>query len=90
MRSKAPGAAPGAHIRRRGGIQEPVPGKPAQDAKLHCAGQGFRIPGLESRGLVKPDSPLDVAGDHAVEGQQKGEYLMDPGQKLGPENAART
>jgi hypothetical protein len=25
--------------------------------------------GLEAGGLVEPDSPLDVAGDHAVEGQ---------------------
>ncbi len=69
MRSKAAGAPPGAHARRRGGVQEPAAGKPAQDAELHGAGQGLRISGLEAGGLVKADSPLDVGGDHAVEGQ---------------------
>ncbi len=65
----AAGAAPRAHARRRGRVQEPASGEPAQDAKLHRARQGFRVSGLEAGGLVKPDSPLDVARDHAIEGQ---------------------
>jgi hypothetical protein len=51
MRSKATGPPPGAHVRRRGGVQEPPPCEPAQNAKLHRARQGFRIPGLEAGGL---------------------------------------
>jgi len=31
-------------------------------------GQGFRVSGLESGGLVKLDSALEVAGDHPIEG----------------------
>lgn len=38
-------------------------------ARIGGRGHGLRIPGLEAGGLVEPDSPLDVAGDHAVEGQ---------------------
>jgi hypothetical protein len=71
---KPAGPAPCAHIRHRGGVHEPAPGEPAQDVKLHRAGQGFRVlslrlSSLEAGGLVESDSPLDVAGDHAVEGQ---------------------
>ena len=51
------------------GVQEPTPCEPAQDAKLNGVGQGLRVSSPESGGLVKPDSPLDVAGDHTVEGQ---------------------
>jgi hypothetical protein len=64
-----PPSACARHVRHGGGIQEAAPGEPAQDANLHRAGQGLRIPGLEAGGLVEPDSALDVAGDHAVEGQ---------------------
>jgi hypothetical protein len=71
---KPAGPLPCAHIRRHGGVQEATAGEPAQDAKLHRAGQGLRVlslrlSGLEAGGLVEPDSPLDVAGDHAIEGQ---------------------
>ena len=70
MRSKAAGPAPRAHVRRRGGIQEPAPDEPSKDAQLHRTGQGFRVWGLEAGGLMEPDPALDVAGDHAIEGQQ--------------------
>jgi hypothetical protein len=66
---EAAGRAPGAHVRRRVGVQEPAPSEPAQDAELHRAGQGLRVSSLEPGGLVEADSPLDVAGDHAIEGQ---------------------
>ena len=69
MRSKAAGAPPGAHVRRRGGIQQPAPGEPSQDAELHGTGQGFRVWGLEAGGLMEPDPALDVARDHAIKGQ---------------------
>jgi hypothetical protein len=62
-------APPCAHVCSRGGVQEATPGEPAQDAELYCAGQGFRVSSLEAGGLVKPDSPLDVARDHAVESE---------------------
>jgi predicted ATPase len=62
---EATGPAPRAHVRRGARVQEPAPCEPAQDAELHRAGQGFRIPGLEAGGLVEPDTTLDVAGDHA-------------------------
>jgi hypothetical protein len=63
------GTLPLAHVRHRGGVQKPTSREPAQDAELHRRGQGFRIWGVEARGFVEPDSVLDVAGDHAVEGQ---------------------
>ncbi|MDA0330334.1 MAG: hypothetical protein O2958_15185, partial [Gemmatimonadetes bacterium] len=66
---EATGPAPRAHVRSCGGVQEPAPGEPAQDAKLYRAGQGFRIPGLEAGGLVEADPVLAIARDHAVEGQ---------------------
>jgi len=66
---KAPRAPPGSHVCRRGGVQQPAPDEPPQDAELHRAGQGFRVSSLEAAGLVKPDSPLDVAGDHTVESE---------------------
>jgi hypothetical protein len=46
----AAGPTPGAHVRRRGGVEEPAPGKPAQDAKLYGTGQGYRVSSLESGG----------------------------------------
>ena len=69
MRSKAAGAPPRAHVRRRGGVQEPAPCEPPQDAELHRAGQGFRVSHVESGGLVEPDTALDIARDHAIKGQ---------------------
>lgn len=66
---KAAGPAPCAHVHSRGGVQEPSPGEPPQDAELHRAGQGFRIGGLESGGLVKSDPAPEVARDHPIEGQ---------------------
>ena len=56
--------ADGCGAAERGGT-----GEPPQDAELHRAGQGARISGLESGGLVEADAALDVAGDHAIEGQ---------------------
>jgi hypothetical protein len=61
--------APCAHVRRRGGVQESAPREPPQDAKLDRAGRGFRISGCECGRLEEADSVLDVAGDHAIEGQ---------------------
>lgn len=72
---KAPGAPPdpppacARHVRRRGGVQEPAPCEPSQDAELHRASQGFRVSSLESGGLVEAHPALDVAGDHTIEGQ---------------------
>jgi len=66
---EAPSAPAGAHVRSRGGGQEPAPCEPPQDAELHRAGQGLRVSHVESGGLVKPDSALEVAGDHAIKGQ---------------------
>ena len=74
---KAAGPLPCAHVRSRGGIQEPAPGEPAQDAKLHRAGQGLRVLSLEADGLVELDSALNVAGDHA------GKYSPRRGMKSG-------
>ena len=86
---KAAGRAPGAHVRRRGGVQEPAPSEPAQDAKLHRARQGFRVSGLELGGLVEPDTPLDVAGDHAIEGQHVVVVGHRPGCPAAVPNPAR-
>ena len=66
---KPAGPLPRAHVRHRGGIQEATPAEPAQDAKLHRAGQGLRVPSLKAGGLVEADSPLDGAGDHAIESE---------------------
>jgi len=66
---KAAGPAPGAHVRRRGGIQEPAPDEPPQNAELCRAGQRLRVSILESGGFVEPDTALDVAGDHTVESE---------------------
>jgi len=59
---------PCAHARGRGRVEQSASRQPPQDAKLHHAGQRFRVSSLEAGGLVTPDTPLDVAGDHAVEG----------------------
>jgi len=56
------------HVRSRGGVLEPAPREPAQDASLYSAGHGLRVSGSESGGLVEADSALDVVGGHAVEG----------------------
>jgi len=72
---KAPGAPPdpppacARHVRRRGGVQEPAPCEPPQNAQLYRTRQGFRVSGLESGGFVEAHPALDVAGDHAIEGQ---------------------
>ena len=66
---EAAGAPPRAHVHRRGGVQEPAPCEPAQDAQLHRTGQGFRVRGLECGGFVEAYPALDVVGDHAIEGQ---------------------
>ena len=66
---KAAGPLPCTHVRRRGGVQEPAPDEPSQDAQLHRTGQGFRIWSLECGGFVEAHPALDVAGDHAIEGQ---------------------
>ena len=64
------GPAPRAHVRRRGGVQEPAPDEPPQNAELYRAGQRLRVSILESGGLVEADTVLDVAGDHAVESER--------------------
>jgi hypothetical protein len=56
---KPAGPLPRAHVRHRGGIHEPAPGEPAQDAELYGAGQGLRVPSLE-------------AGGRACRGQRRG------------------
>jgi len=67
--SPDPPSACARHVRCRGGVQEPTPGEPAQDAKRHRLRQGACVSGRESGGLVKAAPVLNVAGDHAIEGQ---------------------
>jgi hypothetical protein len=66
---EASGAPPRAHVRRLGGVQERAPCEQTQDAKLHRTGQGLRVSGLGCGSLVEAHPALDVAGDHAIEGQ---------------------
>jgi hypothetical protein len=56
---KAAGAPPRAHVCRRGGVQEPAPCEPPQDAQLHRAGQGEPFDEMRDVAVLHPgDSDL--------------------------------